>query len=71
LNIDVLIGHYHDQVLTTFKAKFDLNAINITIGLPFIRISPDHGVGTGIIGKGIADPRSFKKAIKFFSKYNV
>ncbi len=71
LNIDVLIGHYHDQVLTTFKTKFDLNAINITIGLPFIRISPDHGVGTGIIGKGIADPRSFKKAIKFFSKYNV
>ena len=71
LNIDVLIGHYHDQVLTTFKTKFNLNAINITIGLPFIRISPDHGVGTGIIGKGIADPRSFKKAIKFFSKYNV
>jgi 4-hydroxythreonine-4-phosphate dehydrogenase len=71
LNIDVLIGHYHDQVLTTFKTKFNLNAINITIGLPFIRISPDHGVGTGIIGKGIADPKSFKKAIKFFFKYNV
>ena len=71
LKIDVLIGHYHDQILTTFKTKFDLNAINITIGLPFIRISPDHGVGTEIIGKGIANPKSFKKAIKFFSKYNV
>jgi 4-hydroxythreonine-4-phosphate dehydrogenase len=71
LQIDVLIGHYHDQILTTFKTKFDLNAINITIGLPFIRISPDHGIGTGIIGKGIANPKSFKKAVKFFSKYNV
>ena len=71
LKIDILIGHYHDQVLTTFKTKFDLDAINITIGLPFIRISPDHGVGTEIMGKGIANPKSFKKAIKFFSKYNV
>ena len=71
LKIDVLIGHYHDQILTTFKSQFDLDAINITIGLPFIRISPDHGVGTGIIGKGIADPKSFKKAVSFFSKYNV
>ena len=71
LKIDILIGHYHDQILTTFKTKFDLDAINITIGLPFIRISPDHGVGTEIIGKGVANPESFKKAIKFFSKYNV
>ncbi len=71
LKIDVLIGHYHDQILTTFKTKFNYNAINITIGLPFIRISPDHGVGTEIIGKGVADPKSFKEAIKFFSKYNV
>ena len=71
LKIDVLIGHYHDQILTTFKTKFNYDAINITIGLPFIRISPDHGVGTEIIGKGIADPKSFKKAVKFFSKYNV
>ncbi len=71
LQIDVLIGHYHDQILTTFKTKFDFNAINITIGLPFVRISPDHGIGTGIIGKGIANPKSFKKAVKFFSKYNV
>jgi 4-hydroxythreonine-4-phosphate dehydrogenase len=71
LKIDVLIGHYHDQILTTFKTKFNYDAINITIGLPFIRISPDHGVGTEIIGKGVADPKSFKKAIRFFSKYNV
>ena len=71
LKIDVLIGHYHDQVLTAFKTKFDLDAINITIGLPFIRISPDHGIGTDIVGKGIANPKRFDNAIKFVSKYNV
>ena len=71
LKIDILIGHYHDQILTTFKTKFNYNAINITIGLPFIRISPDHGVGAEIVGKGIADPKSFMEAIKFFSRYNV
>ena len=71
LKIDVLIGHYHDQILTTFKTKFNYDAINITIGLPFIRISPDHGVGAEITGKGVANPESFKKAIKFFSKYDV
>ena len=71
LKIDVLIGHYHDQILTAFKTKFDLDAVNITIGLPFVRISPDHGVGTDIIGKGIANPKSFKKAINFFNKFNV
>jgi 4-hydroxythreonine-4-phosphate dehydrogenase len=71
MKIDVLIGHYHDQVLTTFKNIFDFNAINITIGLPFIRISPDHGTGSDIVGKNVASPKSFIKAINFFSKYNV
>ena len=39
---DVIFGIYHDQVLTPFKALFNLDAVNITLGLPFIRISPDH-----------------------------
>ena len=34
---------YHDQVLTPFKTLFHYNAINITLGLPYIRVSPDHG----------------------------
>jgi 4-hydroxythreonine-4-phosphate dehydrogenase len=71
MKIDVLIGHYHDQVLTTFKNIFNLDAINITIGLPFIRISPDHGTGSEIIGKNIADPKSFIKAVNFLSRYDV
>lgn len=64
----VLVGMYHDQVLSPFKALFKFNAINITIGIPFIRISPDHGIGSDIIGKNIANPTSLIESIKFFKK---
>ena len=56
---DVVIGMYHDQVLTPIKTLFKFNAINLTIGLPFIRISPDHGPNTNMIGKNKSDPSSF------------
>ena len=65
---NVIFGMYHDQVLTPFKALFKYDAINITLGLPFIRISPDHGVGKNIIGKKIANPQSLVEAIKFFNR---
>ena len=64
---DVMFGMYHDQVLTPFKALFKYDAINITLGLPYIRISPDHGVGSNITGKRIANPRSLIESIKFFN----
>ena len=59
---------YHDQVLAPFKALYNFDAINITLGLPFIRISPDHGVAENIMGKGIANPKSLIESIKFFNK---
>ena len=65
--IDVILGMYHDQVLTPFKALFKYDAINITLGLPYIRISPDHGVATNITGKNIANPKSLIESIKFFN----
>jgi 4-hydroxythreonine-4-phosphate dehydrogenase len=65
--LDVIFGMYHDQVLSPFKALFEYNAINITLGLPYIRISPDHGVAENIIGKNIANPRSLIESIKFFN----
>ena len=65
---DVVIGMYHDQVLVPMKTIFELNAINITLGLPFLRVSPDHGVGTGIIGKKIAKPDSLIECLNFFKK---
>jgi len=67
---DVIVGMYHDQVLTPFKALYKYDAINITLGLPFIRISPDHGVAENIVGKNIADPKSLIESIKFFNNIN-
>ena len=64
---DVIIGMYHDQVLAPFKALYSYDAINITLGLPYIRISPDHGVAENIIGKKIASPKSLMESIKFFN----
>ena len=67
----VLVGMYHDQVLSPFKALFNFNAINITLGIPFIRVSPDHGTGKDIIKKNLANPKSLMEAIKFFKNKNV
>ena len=66
---DIIVGMYHDQVLIPFKTIFNFNAINITLGLNYIRISPDHGTGKDIIGKKIASSLSLIKSIKFFLKY--
>ena len=65
--LDVIIGMYHDQVLTPFKTLFKYDAINITLGLPCIRVSPDHGVAENIMGKKIANPKSLIECIKFFN----
>ena len=62
---------YHDQVLTPIKTLFEFNAINITVGLPFIRISPDHGPNEKMVSKGKSSPLSLIKALKFLSKKNV
>ena len=62
---NVIIGMYHDQVLTPIKTLINFDAINITIGLPFIRISPDHGPNSEMLGKNKSDPSSFKYAMKF------
>jgi len=64
-DFDVIIGMYHDQVLSPMKALFNFDAINITLGLPFMRISPDHGPNTSMLGKNLSDPKSLINAIKF------
>ena len=67
-NYDVVIGMYHDQVLSPIKTLFGFNAINITLGLPFVRVSPDHGPNTKMLGKNISNPKSLIEALKFFNK---
>jgi len=62
---DLIIGMYHDQVLTPIKTLFEYNAINVTIGLPFIRVSPDHGPNEAMLGKNKSNYLSLLNSIKF------
>ena len=65
---NVILGMYHDQVLTPLKTLFEYDAINITLGLPFTRISPDHGPNEKMLGKNLSNPLSLIKAITFLDK---
>ena len=67
-NYNVILGMYHDQVLTPMKTMFEFDAINITLGLPLIRISPDHGPNENMLGKNLSNPLSLIKAINFLDK---
>ena len=68
-NFDIIIGMYHDQVLTPIKTLYEYDAINITLGLPFIRISPDHGPNEKMLGKNSSNALSLVRAIQFFEKH--
>ena len=67
-NIDVVLAMYHDQGLPVLKAKGFKNAANITLGLPFIRTSVDHGTALDLAGTGKIDLGSFYCALSFFEK---
>ncbi len=67
-NFNVILGMYHDQVLTPAKTLFGYDAINITIGLPFLRVSPDHGPNEKMVGKNKSNPMSLIKALNFLDQ---
>jgi len=67
-NFDVIVGMYHDQVLTPIKTLFEYDAINITLGLPFMRVSPDHGPNQKMLGQNKSNPLSLVRAIEFLEK---
>ena len=67
---DVVVGMYHDQVLAPFKALFGFDAVNITLGLPYIRMSPDHGVAEDKKKKNISSPQSLNRCIEIISNLN-
>ena len=66
---DVIVGMYHDQVLTPFKTIFKFNAINITLGLKYFRASPDHGTAISLIGKNKANYFSLLNSINFLNSF--
>ena len=59
---------YHDQVLSPMKTLKEYEAINITIGLPFLRVSPDHGPNVKMVNKNLSNPISLIKALQFLDK---
>ena len=65
---DLIVGMYHDQVLAPFKTLFKFEAINVTLGLKYLRVSPDHGTAIDLIGKNQADATSLVKCINFINK---
>ncbi len=67
---DVVVGMYHDQVLTPIKTLFKFKAINVTLGLPFVKVTPDHGPNQEMLGKNTSDPSSIIYAFKFLNKIN-
>jgi 4-hydroxythreonine-4-phosphate dehydrogenase len=61
--LDGLVAMYHDQGLAPFKLLHMHDGVNMTLGLPFVRTSPDHGTARDIAGRGIADPSSMFAAV--------
>ena len=67
LGINIIVGMYHDQVLAPFKALYKYDAINVTLGLDYIRVSPDHGIASDIISLNKANPQSLMSAMNFLN----
>ena len=63
-DFDAVVAMYHDQGLAPLKAVAFDTGVNWTLGLPFIRTSPDHGTAYDIAGKGVANPGSMIAAIR-------
>jgi 4-hydroxythreonine-4-phosphate dehydrogenase len=62
--VDAVVCMYHDQGLAPFKLVHFADGVNVTIGLPLIRTSPDHGTAHDIAGRGVADPSSMAAALR-------
>ena len=65
---NVVIGMYHDQVLTPIKTMFEFKAINVTLGLSFLRLTPDHGPNNTMLGKNKSSPISLNEIFKFLNQ---
>ena len=65
---DVIAGMYHDQVLSPFKALYGFDAVNVTLGLPYIRMSPDHGIAEDKVKLNISNPFSLNRCIDLITR---
>ena len=70
-DFDVVVAAYHDQALAAVKTlEFD-SAVNLTLGLPYVRTSPDHGTAFDLAGQGKANPTSFAAALKLARELTI
>jgi len=69
--VDIIVCMYHDQGLIPLKMIAFDKGVNMTVGLPFVRTSPDHGTAYDIAWKGTADPSSMIEAIKLAAKLRI
>ena len=67
-NYDAVLAMYHDQALIPFKTLSFADGVNVTLGLPFLRTSPDHGTAFSLAGTGHADPSSFIEALRLAAR---
>lgn len=67
----VVAALYHDQGLIAFKLAAFATGVNVTLGLPFVRTSPDHGTAFGLAGKGVADARSLEEAVRLAAVFSA
>lgn len=67
----VVVALYHDQGLIPFKLEAFAAGVNVTLGLPFVRTSPDHGTGFDIAGQGVADAGSMEKAVRLAAAFSA
>ncbi|HPW18629.1 MAG TPA: 4-hydroxythreonine-4-phosphate dehydrogenase PdxA [Candidatus Aminicenantes bacterium] len=67
----VAVALYHDQGLIAFKLEAFASGVNVTLGLPFVRTSPDHGTAFDIAGSGLADPRSMGEAVRLAAAFSA
>jgi len=70
-NYDLIVGMYHDQILGPFKALYKFDAINLTLGLMYIRVSPDHGVAVDKIKKKTSSAVSLIKCFDYIDKFSI
>jgi len=68
---DAVLCMYHDQALVPLKTLDFAGGVNVTLGLPFVRTSPDHGTALDIAGRGVADPTSFMAALDLAARFTA
>lgn len=68
---DLVFSPFHDQGLVAAKYNGLENVVNVTLGMPFLRVSPGHGTAYDIVGKNLADHRSFKRALLVAQKHSL